>query len=99
MYTCTSGTVNYKQYPLRDPAPFIRQFTSGQLDQQRIPQIRVGCSRIPKVRRGGGGQVAPRATCTYQCTTRGITRAQGREGEEGESSSCVRPYVPLSDNR
>jgi hypothetical protein len=33
--------------------------TSGQLDQQRIPQVRDGCSRVPIVRRGG--QVAPRA--------------------------------------
>jgi hypothetical protein len=40
-------------------ATLIRQFTCGQLDQQRIPQTRDGCSRIPIVHRGG--QVAPRA--------------------------------------
>jgi hypothetical protein len=44
--------------PFRDPTPFLRQFTSGQLDQQRIPQIQDGCSRIPIVHRGG--QVAAR---------------------------------------
>jgi hypothetical protein len=42
--------------------PVIRQFTNGQLDQQRILQIlsiRDGCGRMPIVHRGG--QVVPRA--------------------------------------
>jgi hypothetical protein len=39
----------YRALPLRDPTPFIRQqFTSGQLDQQRIPQIEMAAAAFQK---------------------------------------------------